>query len=306
MGSRRILSAIAVSGGFLVVFGGGKGILAFLHAADHHAGLEDDVPGLLDHLAVDGGVDGVHDDGVVGEVDLGIHAGVTDQVDDPLLPLLGREIETLRQKGDVDALVGSAVGLQDEDAGILEEVFAGGGEEEVIVDDILAFLQLGLGAVEVDVDVQGLDELSDGVLVGVGFLLDNFDQVLQDVFPTAANDGSGSDVTKDPRAGGLDGVDILGLEKHVEQMILAVLVVEEDEQRPVDKMRALVKELDRRGLSLKKFNKCSDGIFLPRSPWPPSASGDRCRHSPSFRTGSRTPTSPRWRKEQDAHQGTKK
>ena len=72
-------------------------------------------------------------------------------------------------------------------------------QEEVIDEDGLAVAELLLGAVEVEVDVEVLDEAGDGVLVGVALLLDHLDQILHHVPPGAlvADDGRGQ-VSQDP------------------------------------------------------------------------------------------------------------
>ena len=74
-------------------------------------------------------------------------------------------------------------------------------QEEVIDEDGLAVAELLLGAVEVEVDVEVLDEAGDGVLVGVALLLDHLDQILHHVPPGAlvADDGRGQ-VSQDPGA----------------------------------------------------------------------------------------------------------
>ena len=74
-------------------------------------------------------------------------------------------------------------------------------QEEVVDEDGLAVAELLLGAVEVEVDVEVLDEAGDGVLVGVALLLDHLDQILHHVPPGAlvADDGRGQ-VSQDPGA----------------------------------------------------------------------------------------------------------
>ena len=74
-----------------------------------------------------------------------------------------------------------------------------------------------LRAVKVEVDVQALDELCDGVPVRVGLLLDHLDEVLEGVGPVlAAHDHSGGEVAQDVRTHGLDCVQVVGLvQEHV-------------------------------------------------------------------------------------------
>lgn len=58
---------------------------------------EEGTLGLLDDLLVHRLGRVVHDDGARLVVDLGIHAGVADEVDDPLLTLVLAQTETSRQ-----------------------------------------------------------------------------------------------------------------------------------------------------------------------------------------------------------------
>ena len=62
-----------------------------------------------------------------------------------------------------------------------QKYFARYQEEKVIDQNRLAISQLLLSSVKVKVDVQILDEAGDGVLVGVGLLLDDLDQVLHHI-----------------------------------------------------------------------------------------------------------------------------
>merc|ERR1719220_2235716 len=108
--------------------------------------------------------------------------------------------------------------------------------EEVINQHGFAVPQLLLSTIEVKVDVEVLDEAGDGVLVGVGLLLDNFDQVLHDI-PSCAlvSDDSCGQVSEDPGAGGLDCIQVLLLvEEQLDNKVSALGVVKEDEEGPVD------------------------------------------------------------------------
>ena len=82
-------------------------------------------------------------------------------------------------------------------------------QEKVIDQNRLAIPQLLLSSVKVKVDVQILDEAGDGVLVGVGLLLDHLDQVLHHISPgTLVTNDSGGQISQDPRTGCLDGIEI--------------------------------------------------------------------------------------------------
>ncbi len=76
-----------------------------------------------------------------------------------------------------------AEGLEDHHPRVLDEVVQAGHQEEIIHQNRLTVPQLTLGSVEIKVDVQILDEGCDGVLVGVGLLLDHLDQILHHIPP---------------------------------------------------------------------------------------------------------------------------
>lgn len=148
---------------------------------------------------------------------------------------------------DVDPLMDLAVALRDKMPGCVDECVGGAEQEEVILEDLLSLAQLLLRLLKVEVDVQGLDEVGDGVGVLVPFLAHDADEVLElalvlvAVAGTAAagDDGCGQ-VAQDPRARGLDGVDVGGREEHVGQRLAGWLVVEEGEQRPVEQPGAVL------------------------------------------------------------------
>ena len=126
--------------------------------------------------------------------------------------------------------------LEDHHPGVLNEVVQAGHQEEVVDQDSFAVSQLLLSTVEVEVDIEVLDEAGDGVLVGVGLLLDNLDQVLHHISPCAlVGDNSGGQVSEDPWTGGLDCVQVLLLvEEQLDDQVPALGVVEEDKERPVN------------------------------------------------------------------------
>merc|ERR1719430_1399736 len=89
---------------------------------------------------------------------------------------------------------------------------------------------------------------SVSVLVGVGLLLDNLDQVLHHISSCAlVGDNSSGQVSQDPWTGGLDCVQVLLLvEEQLDDQVPALGVVEEDEEGPVDKPGPLLQGLQRR------------------------------------------------------------
>jgi hypothetical protein len=69
-----------------------------------------------------------------------------------------------------NALVNAAEGFENHQACIFDELVQAGNEEEVIIENLLALVQLLPSTIEVEVDVKMLQELGNGIFVGVGFL----------------------------------------------------------------------------------------------------------------------------------------
>merc|ERR1719210_2520354 len=219
--------------------------LLLLNVHQQHLGPEGQGLGLLYQLLV-GGVrlDTHHNCALLG-VNLGIKFRIPDQVDNPPLRLVGGHVELLRQHGDGDALVDPAERLKDHHPGVLNKVVKTSNQEKVIDQNRLAISQLLLSSIKVKVDVQILDEAGDGVLVGVGLLLDDLDQVLHHISPgTLVTNDSGGQISQNPRTGGLDGVEIrLLVEKQSNDQISALGMVEEDKQAPVNEPGSLLQSL---------------------------------------------------------------
>lgn len=117
-------------------------------------------------------------------------------------------------------------------------------DEKVVEDDILAFVQLQTSTFEVEVDVQVLQELGDWVLVGIRFLLDDFDQVLECVATTTVDDDGDREVAQDVRTGGLNNIQVHRLvQQHFDDQIATFRVMEEHEHAPVDQPSALCQQL---------------------------------------------------------------
>lgn len=117
-------------------------------------------------------------------------------------------------------------------------------DEEVVDDDVLAFVQFHAGSLEIEVDVQMLQELGDRVLVGVRFLLNNFDQVLEGVAASAVDNDGDREVAHDVRARRLDDIQVDRLiQEHLDDQVASLGVMEEDQHAPVDQPCALRQQL---------------------------------------------------------------
>ena len=120
-------------------------------------------------------------------------------------------------------------------------------EEEVGAEHFFGLDQFLLRLLEVEVDVQRLDEVRDGVIILVTLLADNPRQVLELLLiqarvaaAVAVRDDGGGEVAQDPGAVGLDGVDVGGGEEELAEGVAGGLVVEEGEERPVDQPGAVL------------------------------------------------------------------
>lgn len=167
-GDIRLSALVRVALVLMLGHGGlnlGLGRLTLVDRGGQDLRAEGKTLGSLNDLLVHGGVVGVHEDGVFLVVNLGVHTGVTDQVDDPLLTLFLGHVQGLRQFSNVDLLVDAAVSLADEAASVLDKLLLDRNQEEIVFKDLLALSQLLLGQLEIEVDVESLNKLSDGVLV---------------------------------------------------------------------------------------------------------------------------------------------
>lgn len=215
-------------------------------------GVEDLCPeeaalGLLNHLLVDVVGRVVHHHGAVLAVDLGVQSCLSDQVDDPLLTVVGVQAQLGAEVSDVHSAKDLAVALADEVSGSVDKGVGGRSKEEVASADLLSHGQGLAGSLKVVGNVQSADELGDGVGVLVGLLADVADNVLDLLLldgavagATAASNNGGDQVPQDPGARGLDGVDVGGGEEHVEDGFPGTLGVEEGEEGPVDQHRSVV------------------------------------------------------------------
>lgn len=140
-----------------------------------------------------------------------------------------------------------AVAFGDEVTGSIDESVGGRDKEEIAAQNILGLAELLLCLLEIEIDVKGLDEIGDGVGVLVVLLAHNADQILQLLLvdtgvllgAAAVGDNGGGEVSQNPRAAGLDGVDVGGGEEEVGEDVAGGVVVEEGEQRPVNEPRAV-------------------------------------------------------------------
>jgi hypothetical protein len=154
---------------------------------------------------------------------------------------------------DVDPLVNATVRLADEVSCVIKELLPKLAQEKIVPDDALRELQLALRRLKVKLDIEFLEELGDRVRILVLLKLDDLDD-LADRMPharahgcpraarlrAAREHGRNREVAKDPRRGGLDGVEVGGCEERLEEESTASWVVEVYKEGPVHEPRARV------------------------------------------------------------------
>lgn len=243
----------------------------------------------LNDLLVYAAVGVVHDDGSLLEVDLCIEARVADEVNDPLLALVHVETELLAEPLEVDTSMDLAVRLEEEVAGRVDERVANRHEEEVGPQHLLGARKLPLRLLKVKVDVESANKIRHGVGVLVSLLLHYADNILQLLLvgssvacAAATGDDNDGQVTQDPRARGLDSVDVVGREEHLEQGLARVLVVEQRKQGPVGEPCPVL-ELRQRVVEQPRVDILADLFELLHSTLPVSRQNLRCELAPRCR-----------------------
>lgn len=83
-----------------------------------------------------------------------------------------------------NALMDAAECFEDHQTCTFDKFFEVTINEEIIDDDILTLVELHSSTLEVEVNVQVLQELGDGILVSVRLLLDDLHQVFQCIATT--------------------------------------------------------------------------------------------------------------------------
>lgn len=108
----------------------------------------------------------------------------------------------------------------------LDEIFIAGHKEEVVVHQLFTIFQLLLSAVKVVVDEEALEELGDGISVGVGLLLDNAHHISQNLLPaTRVDDHAGGEIAQKVRRKRLDGIQVTGGGEIQKEMACCMFIV---------------------------------------------------------------------------------
>lgn len=235
---------------------------------------EESALGLLNDLLVNVVGRVVHNDSAILAVNLGIQARLADQVHDPLLSIVRVQAKLGAQVPNVHPAEDLAVALADEVSGSVDKGISGRSQEEVAAAYLLGHAESLTSSVKVVGNVEGVDELGDGVSVLVGLLsnISNniFELLLLDgavACTCAAGDNGGNQVPQNPGARSLDGVDVGSREEHVQDGFPGTLKVEQGEERPVDKHGPVVK-LSSRVVEESGIDALSDVLKLINSRLP--------------------------------------
>jgi hypothetical protein len=228
------------------------GVLAalLLQVARQHIGAEAQRLGLVDHLLVHAWLGAAHNDVMLFRVNLRVEPGIADQIDDPELCLLLAHVELVGKHRDVDALVNATIRLKDEQARTLDELILQRLQKVVRAQQALALAQLLLSAVEVIVDQQALDKLSDWIAIRIVLLLDDANQILEHVSSPWVRDNGRCEIAQNMRTVRLNCLHIPLREEKINNFVAVVRVcghfgLEENEQAPMYQPSALLQLLQR-------------------------------------------------------------
>ena len=130
----------------------------------------------------------------------------------------------------------------------INECISRAGKEEVVSEDCLSINELLLGFLKIKVDIERFHEIGEGIRVLVALLPHNSNKIFDlllictGIFaPISIGDYSGCEVSQDPGAVRLNGVDEGWREEHFGKALPSGLIVEEREEAPVDKPSAMLK-----------------------------------------------------------------
>mmetsp|Transcript_9265 Transcript_9265/g.28839 ORF Transcript_9265/g.28839 Transcript_9265/m.28839 type:complete len:403 (+) Transcript_9265:1140-2348(+) len=144
-------------------------------------------------------------------------------------------------------MVDAAVRLEDEVTRRLDELVFARNQKKVVREYLGALAQVLLRAVKVVAHVQALEELAHRVGKGVLLHLDDANEVLLHARAALVDHHRRGQVAQQVRCGGLDGVQVPFLHEEVHDEVPPILVVEEDEERPVQQPRTLLQLHEARG-----------------------------------------------------------
>lgn len=133
----------------------------------------------------------------------------------------------------------AAICLKDEKARVLNKLVATRYQKEVVQENCFTLAKFALGTLKVKGDVEVFQELGDGVPVGVAFLLDDANQIVQHVASSLVCDYRRCQISKNVRARHLDCIQVFFIEQHINNSVSSVGMIEKDKQTPMNQPRPL-------------------------------------------------------------------
>lgn len=120
-------------------------------------------------------------------------------------------------------------------------------QEKITLQHRLNLHQLLLRQFEIKINIQSRNKLSNRIRILIRLLLNDTNEFanlflicIRITFAEMGSHYGGSNVSKDPGGGGLDGVDVGGGEEEFAEGFATVFGVEEGEEGPVDQPRSMV------------------------------------------------------------------
>lgn len=138
---------------------------------------------------------------------------------------------------------------------ILNELIQPDDDEEIVDDHRLAFVQFETGTFKIKVHVQMLKEFSDWITIGVRFLLNDFDQILECVATARIDDDGGGQIAQNVRRCRLNGIQVQWfVQKHFNHQIASFRMIDEHKHAPVNQPGALLQCFDVAEIEKKIFH----------------------------------------------------
>jgi len=147
----------------------------------------------------------IHNNDPLVEIDLCIRSSLSNQSDNPLLALLGRQIQPFRKILDIDDLMNSTVRFRNQMSRTFNKLIRQTGKKKVTFQHRLNLHQSFLRQLEIEINIQCSDKFSNWIRILVSFLFDDaheftdlFLVLIRILLAEVRGYDCGGDVTKDP------------------------------------------------------------------------------------------------------------
>jgi len=135
------------------------------------------------------------------------------------------------------------VGLTDKISRVVQKVLMEATKEEIITNNLHSLLQLALRSLKVEINVKLLQEARNRVRILILLHLNDLDSLPDSMAHTTGHgrrcftryNCRNSEISKNPGARCLNGVEVIGGEECFEEKGTSFRVIEVDEERPVEK-----------------------------------------------------------------------